>query len=111
MLLCKILLHAADLSNPVRKFHMTRAWAERIAQEFNDQIIKEEEHGMPVLDFMRAPNETALCKNEIGFGTFVIAPMWKVLAVIFPQLNPLVTQLDENINCWKQRLEAIAAAV
>lgn len=107
ILLCKILLHAADLSNPVRKFHMTRAWADRIAQEFNDQIAKEEGQGMPVLEFMRAPDEKTLCKNETGFGTFVIAPMWKVLAIIFPQLQHLVTQLDENINSWKRRQEEI----
>jgi cAMP-specific phosphodiesterase 4 len=34
----KILLHSADLSNPVRPFHVTREWARRISLEFNDQV-------------------------------------------------------------------------
>jgi len=109
ILLCKVLLHSADLSNPVRKFNMTRSWAERIAEEFNNQIAKEEEQGLPVLAFMRAPDEKTLCKNEIGFGTFVIAPMWTLMAALFPQLKPLTEQLDNNINCWKRRQDECVA--
>lgn len=38
--LAKILLHAADLSNPVRPFHMAAAWAAKIAEEFNEQVSR-----------------------------------------------------------------------
>jgi hypothetical protein len=36
--LCKMIVHAADLSNPVRPFHMTQRWARLISEEFNTQV-------------------------------------------------------------------------
>jgi len=108
-LLGKILLHAADLSNPVRPFHMTRRWAERISNEFNDQVAREEALGMPVLGFMKTPDEKAFCKNETGFASFVVAPMWRAIALLYPALQFLVTQLDNNLLTWKSTLDAIVA--
>jgi hypothetical protein len=106
-LLGKILLHAADLSNPVRPFQMTRRWAERISMEFNDQVTREQALGMPVLGFMMTPDEKAFCKNETGFASFVVAPMWRAIAMLYPDLSFLVAQLDSNLLTWKATLEKI----
>ena len=38
LFLCKMLVHAADLSNPIRPFHMTQRWARLISEEFNRQV-------------------------------------------------------------------------
>lgn len=108
-LLGKILLHAADLSNPVRPFHMTRQWAERISIEFNDQVAREEALGMPVLGFMMSPDEKAFCKNEIGFASFVVAPMWRAISQLYPNLTFLVEQIDSNLVVWKSLLEKLQA--
>lgn len=105
----KILLHAADLSNPVRPFHMTREWARRISLEFNDQVIREQALGMPVLGFMMTPDEKAFCKNETGFASFVVAPMWRAMSMLYPQLTFLVEQLESNVVVWKESLEKIQA--
>ena len=101
----KILLHAADLSNPVRPFHMTREWARRISLEFNDQVIREQALGMPVLGFMMTPDEKAFCRNETGFSSFVVLPMWKAVSGLYPQLTFLVDQLEDNVRVWKETLE------
>jgi 3',5'-cyclic-nucleotide phosphodiesterase len=106
-LLGKILLHAADLSNPVRPFHMTREWAQRISLEFNDQVKRELALGMPVLGFMMTPDEKAFCKNEMGFASFVVAPMWRAIASVYPNLHFLVEQIDDNLGTWKKRLEEL----
>jgi len=103
----KILLHSADLSNPVRPFNMTREWARRISLEFNDQVIREQALGMPVLGFMMTPDEKAFCKNETGFASFVVAPMWRAMSMLYPQLNFLVEQLESNVGVWKQSLEKL----
>lgn len=108
-LLGKILLHAADLSNPVRPFHMTRQWAERISVEFNDQVAREQALGMPFLGFMFTPDEKSLCKNETTFANFVVAPMWRALSTLYPNLVFLVEQLDSNLSTWKGTLEKILA--
>ena len=106
-LLGKILLHAADLSNPVRPYHMTKEWARRISLEFNDQVKRELALGMPVLGFMMTPDEKAFCKNEMGFASFVVAPMWRAIASCFPNMHFLVEQLETNVATWKKRLEDI----
>ena len=107
LFLCKLLVHSGDLSNPVRPFHITQAWARKISAEFNAQVVLEQSLKMPVLNFMITSDDKALCKNEIGFASFVVAPMWRSLSSLFPALNPLVQQLDSNLLCWKQLLDSI----
>ncbi len=37
-LLFMMLLHLADIANPSRPFHLARGWAERVIQEFCEQV-------------------------------------------------------------------------
>ena len=37
-LLFQMLLHLADIANPSRPFHLARGWAERVIEEFCDQV-------------------------------------------------------------------------
>jgi hypothetical protein len=101
LLFAKILVHAADLSNPVRQFSMTKRWAELISDEFNAQVDKEKILGLPVLPFMVTPDTQTLAKNEMNFCTFVVGPMWRGLAAYYTDLTHLTTQLDSNYMAWK----------
>lgn len=101
LFLGKILVHAADLSNPVREFAVTRKWAQCISDEFNQQVDKEVAMGLPVLAFMITKNEETLCKNEMFFNSFVVAPMWQAIAGHFGGLDHLIVQLNENLSSWK----------
>ena len=101
----KILLHAADLSNPVRKFEIAKSWAERISEEFNNQVERESSLGLPVLPFMISTNQFDIAKNEISFNSFVVAPMWQSIVNHFTDLNHLQVQLDSNLLSWKTVLE------
>mmetsp|Transcript_2306 Transcript_2306/g.3159 ORF Transcript_2306/g.3159 Transcript_2306/m.3159 type:complete len:1128 (-) Transcript_2306:365-3748(-) len=103
----KILVHAADLSNPVRPFHMSVAWARRISTEFNEQVEREQSLGLPVLAFMITKDDAAFCKNEIGFSSFVVAPMWRAIHHVFPDLRFLVDQMESNAIEWKEWAERL----
>lgn len=105
LLLAKVLLHAADLSNPVRPFYMAEEWARRVSIEFNDQVEREQALGMPVLGFMMTPDEKSFCKNESGFASFVVQPMWVRIVQHFPVLEFLTDQLSDNVDTWKLRYE------
>jgi len=107
LFICSVLLHAADLSNPVRRFDMTKAWAMRVAEEFNKQIEKEKELGLPFLSFMATPDEISLCRNEIGFGSHVVMPYVKNVGLLFPQLSYVQSNLSSNIDKWKERLNEL----
>lgn len=99
--LAKILLHAADLSNPVRPFHMAAAWAVLIAEEFNEQVKKEEELGLPVLNFMVTNTERELAKNENNFVSFVVEPFWRALVRILPDVQICLDNLENNQEQWR----------
>ena len=102
---CKLMLHAADLSNACRRFEMAKYWAHRIAEEFNAQVEKEETLGLPVLNFMISRNAKQICENEIGFSTNVVAPMWHAIIKIWPSLRHLVDQMDSNYLSWRELLD------
>ena len=110
LFLCSILLHAADLSNPYRRFDMTQEWARRVAEEFNNQIAKEKELGLPFLPYMATPDEMSLCRNEIGFGSHVVMPYVKNLALLFPELSYIQSSLTGNIEKWKEKLTELSNA-
>ena len=110
LFLCSILLHTADLSNPYRRFDMTQEWAKRVAEEFNNQIAKEKELGLPFLPYMATPDEMSLCRNEIGFGSHVVMPYVKNLALLFPELSYIQSSLTGNIEKWKEKLAELSKA-
>eukprot|EP00602_Paraphysomonas_sp_CaronLab_P007081 CAMPEP_0185027564 /NCGR_PEP_ID=MMETSP1103-20130426/12820_1 /TAXON_ID=36769 /ORGANISM="Paraphysomonas bandaiensis, Strain Caron Lab Isolate" /LENGTH=966 /DNA_ID=CAMNT_0027561641 /DNA_START=399 /DNA_END=3296 /DNA_ORIENTATION=- len=72
----KILLHCADLSNPVRPFYLSKEWASRVSEEFNSQGEIEKANGLPLSTFLLTPDTKTLAKNEIYFSGQVVAPMW-----------------------------------
>lgn len=104
----KILVHAADLSNPVRPFHLAKEWASKVSEEFNHQGRMEKTMGLPVSTFLLTPDTKALAKNEAFFSEKVVAPMWRGLATLFPNFQHLVDQIDSNIDTWKNLLEKLS---
>ena len=64
--------------------------------------------GYPVTAIFTADDE-AMCKNEVGFTSYFVAPMWKHLIQIFPQSSHLTTQMEKNLEEWKAMQASIAA--
>ena len=116
-LLCKLLVHTADLSNPVRIFPISYIWAKRIAAEMYDQKLKEEALGLPcsTIHIMQLPanNDYILSKNEYGFNRHIILPLWLKLVEVFPvEFEGTLQQLYSNMSEWQARMgEGQAGAV
>ena len=100
LLLCRVLVHGADLSNPTKPFQEAQAWARRVRKEFNAQIEVELSKDLPVLPFF-APDDYSMSKNEISFGTFVCLPMWKLVGDVLPELAFLAKRIEKNISEWE----------
>jgi len=100
---CRALLQAADLSNPVRPFEIAKAWATLVTEEFNSQVDKERALGLPVTAWMDARDDTTMLKNEIQFGTHVCLPLYTALCEQFPLVfgTPLI-QLRNNLESYKK---------
>lgn len=97
----KALLHTADLYNPFKPFHVAKQWATRLQTEFNDQVELEKKLGIPFMDFMAASGPTALAKGEVGFISFVAKPWYETFTLVFPEIQVVVTLIDNNIALWK----------
>lgn len=101
----KILLHAADLSNPTRPFATSRAWAERVSEEFNAQGKNEKDNGIPVSTFLLSHDLKSFVKNELFFSGHIVFPMWKELVILYPSMGHITDQIGNNLESWKGLLK------
>eukprot|EP00210_Caulerpa_lentillifera_P001493 g1432.t1 len=102
LLLCKAVLHAADISNPVRSFDVDFWMSERVQQEFKIQTEKEKELGLPVSPHMDIKNEVMKYQAEVNFIDFIVTPLWKRLAQLFPPLEICIHQTQTNKKKFEQ---------
>jgi len=96
LLLQEAILHAADLSNPVKPIGTYKKWAERVMEEFFTQGDTEKGQGMTVSP-MCARDPEVIPKAQVGFMEFVIAPYYITFFQLFPvQLVELASNLKNN---------------
>ena len=102
-ILC-VLLHAADIGNPVKPLRTYRKWANRVLSEFFAQGDLEKAKGMPVSAMMDAAATNA-AMSQINFMEFVVAPLYANFARLFPEARELVARLVENRVHFQRALE------
>jgi len=98
-LLLKILIHAADLSNTVRPWEISKLWSDRVVEEFFCQGDLEKANNFPVSPNMDR-EQSHQCQISLGFGDFVVKPYFEAFAAF---LNPATIFLDilaENRVFW-----------
>lgn len=98
-----MLLHSCDVGNPVVKFEIATIWSLKIIQEFNDQVWKEEQSGIPVSEFMRIGSDiNKIKRNQIGFIDMFISPLWMVLSQHLEGLKEYENCIEENRVKWEE---------
>ncbi|EXX69859.1 uncharacterized protein OCT59_005381 [Rhizophagus irregularis] len=98
-LLLKVLIHAADLSNTVRPWEISKLWSDRVVDEFFRQGDLEKGNNLPVSPNMDR-EQSHQCQISLGFGDFVVKPYFEAFASF---LNPSMIFLDilaENRVFW-----------
>lgn len=100
-LTAKVLLHAADTSNPTKPWEIAKAWAWRVLDEYAEQGDQEKRIGIPVQmlndrDKVNRPN------SQIGFIEFIITPLVAAEVKIFPTWYETSVLLEENLYGWEQ---------
>ena len=97
----EILIHACDISNPTKTFNIYNLWANKVMSEFFRQGDKEKELGLKVsMNCDRLT--TTLPQCQIGFMNFIIGPLFISIVEIFPELNFLVENLNNNVEKYKK---------
>jgi len=109
--LLKLLLHAADISNPAKKIEIARIWAERALSEFFTQGDMEEQLGIPISPLCDR-RTVKKADSQIGFLKFVIRPTFLLLGEIIPRISKDVMPIiDSNIKYYISEKNRLSMAV
>mmetsp|Transcript_52194 Transcript_52194/g.132730 ORF Transcript_52194/g.132730 Transcript_52194/m.132730 type:complete len:533 (+) Transcript_52194:2-1600(+) len=97
----QLFLHLADVSNPLKPFHVTEPWAHRVLDEFFDQGDEEKRLGIPV-GMLNDRDKICRPASQHGFINFLVAPLVFATVRIFQPLLPLAEQMSDNLASWQQ---------
>jgi len=96
--LFKAIVHAADLSNPMKPQHVYLNWMERVNAEFWQQGDEEKRRGMEV-SVMCDRDKPNVFKSQVGFIEFVVRPFMQELAPVLPPI--WIERLQKNLEYVK----------
>lgn len=99
LILCQIILHAADISNALRPWPICLSWSNLVCEEFFRQGEAERQHGLKVSPNMDR-NHVSQTTIGLQFGDFVVSPYFEIFAALFPKADELLKTLAENRIQW-----------
>ncbi|GAA5799608.1 hypothetical protein HPULCUR_005024 [Helicostylum pulchrum] len=99
LILCQIILHAADISNALRPWPICLSWSNLVCEEFFCQGEAERQHGLKVSPNMDR-NHVSQTTIGLQFGDFVVSPYFEIFAALFPKADELLKTLAENRIQW-----------
>ena len=100
-LIASFILHAADVSNPGKKWPVCERWANLVMAEFFGQGDLEKQKGMK--PSMNCDRDSVLIPEcQLGFGKYVAHDLYVSLSRIVPKGgNFLLTNLNANQAQWE----------
>lgn len=96
----QLLLHFADVSNPLKPWEIGKAFATRVQDEFFKQGDEEKRIGIPV-GMLNDREKVSRSGTEHGFINFLVAPLTFAAVGNFPPLHHLAVQMATNLQEWK----------
>ncbi|ORZ11523.1 hypothetical protein BCR42DRAFT_440547 [Absidia repens] len=104
LILCQTLLHAADISNPLRPWPICYIWSQRVCTEFFHQGDMERMNGLP-----NSPNMDRQKTNQLTvglqFSDYVVSPYFEIFAALFPKADTLLELLKSNRLRWLDTIQ------
>lgn len=98
--LCRILLHAADISNMARPWVISKQWSDLIVQEFFSQGDEERKRKMTISPGMdrKACSQPSI---SLKFGQLIL-PYFESLVTLLPKSHVFVDFLLANRTQWER---------
>ncbi|KAE8617927.1 hypothetical protein XENTR_v10009226 [Xenopus tropicalis] len=100
ILIKRMLIKCADISNPCRALEQCIEWAGRISEEYFAQTDEEKRKGLPVVMPVFDRNTCSIPKSQISFVDYFITDMFDAWDA-FADLPNLMQHLDNNFKYWK----------
>ncbi|XP_067144564.1 LOW QUALITY PROTEIN: high affinity cAMP-specific and IBMX-insensitive 3',5'-cyclic phosphodiesterase 8B-like [Centruroides vittatus] len=102
ILVKRMLIKCADVSNPARPLHLCKEWASRIAEEYCSQTDEEKTLGLPVVMPTFDRNTCSIPKSQIGFMDYFANDMFDAWDA-FGDFPELIEHLKFNYQYWKEQ--------
>lgn len=107
LLTLQVALHAADVSNPSKKWAYYLQWTGRLLDEFYSQGDKERELGMPVTPMLDRTKPIPLPKFQAGFINAIVLPLYlEIHRFSIIDIPEPVAQLEANLAEWNRQIAA-----
>lgn len=97
-LICKLIMHGADLCNQLKCFSVYKNGINRIYKEMINQKEQEEKLDITVTKKIDINNDNEIILNEINFSSYFVKPLWEIIVKIFPELEILLKEHNNNID-------------
>ena len=98
------LVHASDISNPLKDMNLYEKWTKRIFAEFFKQGDREKELGIKV-SYLCDRNTVDIIDAQIGFIDGIVMPLFKTLMNPLPNMEIFVKILEINKGLLKEMKE------
>jgi hypothetical protein len=99
LVLLKVMLHVADISNPCKLWAVGKVWSDRVLDEFFAQGDAEKALGLP-----RTPNmdrdTTKQAELSVNFVDFIVGPFFMALTELLPRMHECCALLQANRAAW-----------
>ncbi|XP_036041597.1 high affinity cAMP-specific and IBMX-insensitive 3',5'-cyclic phosphodiesterase 8A [Onychomys torridus] len=100
VLIKRMMIKCADVSNPCRRLEHCIEWAARISEEYFSQTDEEKQLDLPVVMPVFDRNTCSIPKSQISFIDYFITDMFDAWDA-FVDLPDLMQHLDDNFRYWK----------
>ncbi|XP_051837151.1 high affinity cAMP-specific and IBMX-insensitive 3',5'-cyclic phosphodiesterase 8A isoform X2 [Antechinus flavipes] len=100
ILIKRMLIKCADVSNPCRPLELCIEWAGRISEEYFAQTDEEKKQDLPVVMPVFDRNTCSIPKSQISFIDYFITDMFDAWDA-FADLPNIMQHLDNNFKYWK----------
>ncbi|KAH8416079.1 hypothetical protein KR222_007712 [Zaprionus bogoriensis] len=101
ILMRRMLIKVADVSNPARPMQYCIEWARRIAEEYFMQTDEEKQRHLPIVMPMFDRATCSIPKSQIGFIEYIIQDMMHAWDS-FIDMPQLITCMQINYSQWKK---------
>jgi cAMP-specific phosphodiesterase 4 len=100
LVLLSCIMHAADVSNPVKPRPLMLKWTKMVIAEFWDQGDAERQLDLPISPLCdRVSGAATVPQGQLGFIQFIVRPLFDALAEVIPEVGQ--TPLEDNVAFWE----------
>jgi len=94
-----MLVKAADISNEVRPFDLSRQWARALMDEYFAQSDLEKMRGLPVTPFMDK-DKVVVNQAQVNFIETFLQPTFELLHRLIPEMQQFIDNISANKAKW-----------